>query len=354
MPSRAAKVSIKISTIIYRIDSATGLKLQGNVSCMGRPQAPLERDGSPVREFAFWLRDLRNRAGLTYEQVAKATHYGTSTLQAAASGDRLPTLKVVLAFVQACDGDVPAWRAYWTQVRRVLDPDAPYGDGRPVAPPWAVSPPQTSQDAATERVVASSAVDESDTLSNDTEGYFVESFKALLRLDVEPIEAIEQRVVVATSDGLSELQTSICVPRHEEDSGAAHQLDAELLHGGSLARRDQPYETFFRNVIALPKPLRIGDRHEYAMRLRLPAGQPMATHYVHVPFRRSDSFELRVRFHPGRLPSAVWQLSGVPTTVIYERRPSSQALVPDKFGEIHVTFQALRTGFGYGICWLDS
>lgn len=320
---------------------------------MGRPQTPLQRDGSPVREFAFWLRDLRNRAGLTYEQVAKATHYGTSTLQAATSGERLPTLKVALAFVQACDGDVAAWRAYWTQVRRVLDPDAPYGEDRPVAPPWADSLPHTRQEATADRVTASSAVDELDAVSTDADGYYIESFKALLRLDVEPVEAIEQRVIVATTDGLNELQTSICVPRHEEDSGAAHQLDAELLHGGSLARRDQPYETFFRNVIALPKKLRIGDRHEYAMRLRLPPGQPMATHYVHVPFRRSDSFELRVRFRPGQLPSAIWQVSGVPTTVIYERRPPSQTLVPDKFGEIHVTFQGLRTGFGYGICWLD-
>src|SRR6185437_13595052 len=122
---------------------------------MGRPQAPLERDGSPVREFAFWLRDLRNRSGLTYEQVAKTTHYGTSTLQAATSGDRLPTLKVVLAFVEACDGDVPAWRAYWTQVRRVLDPDAPHRNGRSVAPPWAVSPQPTRQDSVPGVVIAS-------------------------------------------------------------------------------------------------------------------------------------------------------------------------------------------------------
>lgn len=311
---------------------------------MGRPQAPLERDGSPIREFAFWLRDLRNRSGLTYEQVAKSTHYGTSTLQAATSGERLPTLKVVLAFVEACDGDVPAWRAYWTQVRRVLDPDAPPGNGRSVAPPWAASPPPAWPAAGVN----------GHPVSADKDGYYIESFKALLRLDVEPVEAIEQRVIVATTDGLSELNTSICVPRHEGDAGLTHQLDAELLHGGSLARRDQPYETFFRNVIALPKPLRTGDRHEYAMRLRLPPGQPMAAHYVHVPFRRSDSFELRVRFHRGRLPSAVWQVSGVPTTVIYERRPPSQTLAPDKFGEIGVAFRNLRTGFGYGICWLDG
>ena len=321
---------------------------------MGRPQAPFERDGSPIREFAFWLRDLRNRSGLTYEQVAKMTHYGTSTIQAATSGERLPTLKVVAAFVEACDGDVAAWRSYWIQLRRLLDPDAPPGSEGSVAPPWVTHSPSARQGSAADGTEVAPSAGQAGAAPADEEEYYVESFKALLRLDAEPIEAIEQRVIVATRDGLSELQTSICVPRHGEDGSAAHELDAELLHGGSLARRDQPYETFFRNVIALPVPLRVGDRHEYAMRLRLPSGQPMAPHYVHVPFRRSDSFELRVRFPSGRLPAAVWQVSGVPTTVIYERQPPGPTLVPDKFGEIRVAFRGLRTGFGYGICWQEG
>jgi len=331
---------------------------------MGRPQSPIERDGTPVREFAFWLRDLRNRSGLTYEQVAKMTHYGTSTIQAATSGERLPTLKVVTAFVEACDGDVPAWRGYWLQLRRMLDPDAPPGSESSIAPPWVSHPlsagqspagqSPAGQDASADGVAPEARADQSQPAADDEEDYYIESFKALLRLDAEPIEAIEQRVIVATREGLSELQTSICVPRHEEDASTQHELDAELLHGGSLARREQPYETFFQNVIALPTPLRIGDRHEYAMRVRLPPGQPMAPHYVHVPFRRSDSFELRVRFRAGRLPAAIWQVSGVPTTVIYERQPPGQTLAPDKFGEIHVAFHGLRTGFGYGICWQEG
>ena len=52
-----------------------------------------ERDGSPSREFAFWLRDLRHRSGLTYEQLARSAHYATSTMQAATTGERLPTLR---------------------------------------------------------------------------------------------------------------------------------------------------------------------------------------------------------------------------------------------------------------------
>jgi transcriptional regulator with XRE-family HTH domain len=307
---------------------------------MGRPETPT-RDGSPVREFAFWLRDLRNRSGLTYEQLAKSTHYGTSTLQAATSGQRLPTLKVVVAFVQACDGDVETWTNYWTQVRRVVDPDAPSGGVLRADPPWTGEFQPVADGVA--------------AIADDLDSWYVESFKAVLRLDTEPVEAIEQRVVVAVREGVGELSTSICVPRHHADGGgSAHELEAELLHGGRLVLREQPYETFFRNVIALPSPLGVGERHEYALRLRLPAGQAMASHYVHVPFRRSESFELTIRFDPEHLPKAIWSVSGVPNTTIYERHPPASTLQPDRFGEIRASYRDLRVGLGYGLCWLDE
>jgi len=66
-------------------------------NCCYGTQEPLERDGSPAREFAFWLRDLRHRSGLTYEQLARSAHYATSTMQAATTGQRLPTLKAPTA-----------------------------------------------------------------------------------------------------------------------------------------------------------------------------------------------------------------------------------------------------------------
>jgi hypothetical protein len=301
---------------------------------MGRPQKQLERDGSPVREFAFWLRDLRNHSGLTYQELAMKASYATSTLQEAAAGQRLPTLRLLAAFVTGCDGDLEAWRAYWTQLRRILDPDAPRDMNRSVAPPWAPDPGPAPD-------------------SPCPEGYYVESFTALLRLDAEPIEAEEQRVVVATVDGLSGIATSISVPRRPDDTSLSHDLDADLLHGGSLESREQPWESYFRNVIALPEPLDVGERHQYALRLRIPPGQPMAQHYVHVPFRRSDYFDLRVRFDPRRPPRAVWTLSGTPTAVIYERGPVSSLLIPDRFGEIHVTFSGLSVGLAYGVCWQE-
>lgn len=305
---------------------------------MGRPQSPLKRDGSPVREFAFWLRDLRRQSGLTYEQLARASNYATSTMQEAASGHRLPTLPVLKAFVTACGGDLAAWETYWTQIRRVTDPDTPPDLSRSVEPPWA----DAGQPAARQSPEPGNQA---------AEGWYVESLSALLRMDAEPIEAVEQRTIVATVDDLAEISTAISIPRDTGDVSATHGLDVELLHGGSLERREQPYESFFRNVIALPKPLHAGERHEYALRLRLPAGQPMAPHYVHVPLQRSDHFDLRVRFSLERLPEFVWKLDGVTTTVLYESHPASEQVTPDRFGEVHMTFRELRPGLSYGLRW---
>jgi hypothetical protein len=318
---------------------------------MGRPQRPLDRDGSPVRELAFWLRDLRSQSGLTYQQLARQAHYATSTVQAAAAGYQLPTWRVVRAFVRACGGDEPAWHAYWAQVKRALDQAAPDELRDRICPPWAVP------NAAVTGLGLNGSRPEPEPgpggPADGDDGWYIRSFSALLRLDTRPPEAVEQRVVAATVDGLDEIATSISVPRHPDDAQPSHQLDVELLHGGLLQLREQPWETYFRNVIVLPAPLRAGEQHEYAMRLRIPQGQPMAPHYVHVPHRRSDHFDLRVRFSLDRPPRAVWMLPGVPTAVIYQRSPARQTLTPDRAGEVHVTFRNLQIGLGYGVCWQE-
>ncbi|MBV9451910.1 MAG: helix-turn-helix transcriptional regulator [Streptosporangiaceae bacterium] len=320
---------------------------------MGRPEKPLDRDGSAVREFAFWLRDLRKRSGLTYDQLGKNAHYATSTVQAATAGNRFPTLRVTMAIVKACGGDTREWRDYWTQIQRALDRGAPDGLERPITPPWA-SPATTAIPVPVSTPEGSAATSEVKPQRREAgDGWFTESFTALLRLDIEPIEAMERRLIVATTDDLTELATSVSVPRHPDDVSGGHGLDSELLYGGSLELREQPYESYFRNVIVLPRPLRQGERHEYALRLRIPPGQPMAPHYVYVPFHPSDHFDLRIRFPLRDPPRAVWVLRAVPTAVIYEGKPTAETLVPDRFGEVHVSFHDLQLGFGYGLCWTE-
>ncbi|MET9915027.1 hypothetical protein ABZZ74_51735 [Streptomyces sp. NPDC006476] len=67
-----------------------------------------------MAQFAAELRKLRAEAGSpTYRVMAKLTNQGASTLSQAAGGERLPTLPVVLAYVQACGGNLEEWEARW-------------------------------------------------------------------------------------------------------------------------------------------------------------------------------------------------------------------------------------------------
>jgi len=299
---------------------------------MGRPEEPLERDGSPVREFAFWLRDLRHRSALTYDQLGKKAGYATSTVQAAMAGQKPPTLRVTMAIARACDGDASRANGYWTQIRRLVDGTA--DSDRTVEPPWAGTGPGPGTVAAV-----------------PGDGWYVESFCALVRLDAEPVESMEFRRVAATVDGLAELVTSAAEPRQADHPGCERALDSELLYGGMLEHRARLHDPISQNVIVLPARLRAGQRHEYAMRYRMLPGQAMATHYVHVPYRRSDSFDLLVRFAADRPPREVWVLRDAPATAIYRRDPSAELLVPDPCGEVRIAFTGMRPGLGYGLSW---
>src|ERR1700693_1851423 len=90
--------------------------LQIRESGMGRPERPLDGTGS-IAEFAHDLRELRNRAGNpSYRELARTALYAPSVLSSAASGHRLPTLAVTLAFVGACGGDRVAWDQRWREI----------------------------------------------------------------------------------------------------------------------------------------------------------------------------------------------------------------------------------------------
>ena len=81
---------------------------------MGRPEKPVDLKGGPVAAFASELRALRVQAGNpTYRDMAKVAMYSSSVLSSAASGLRLPTLGVALAFAAACGGDREVWRRRW-------------------------------------------------------------------------------------------------------------------------------------------------------------------------------------------------------------------------------------------------
>lgn len=68
----------------------------------------------PAAGFADQLRQLRAEAGApSYRELARKVHYSRTALSEAARGDKLPSLAVTLAFVEACGGDTEQWRQRW-------------------------------------------------------------------------------------------------------------------------------------------------------------------------------------------------------------------------------------------------
>ncbi|KAB8176777.1 hypothetical protein [Microbispora catharanthi] len=81
---------------------------------MPRSERPLEDDGGELTSFAADLRLLRVKAGSPpYRELAARAHYSSTTLADAASGRKLPSLAVTLAYVRACGGDLSEWEDRW-------------------------------------------------------------------------------------------------------------------------------------------------------------------------------------------------------------------------------------------------
>ncbi|GAA3162637.1 helix-turn-helix domain-containing protein [Nonomuraea salmonea] len=90
---------------------------------MGRPERVLDPENDPLHRFAFELRQLRVKAGNpSYRQLSKRAHFSATALSEAAGGVVVPSLAVVLAYVEACDGDRGEWEGRWHALMSVLAP----------------------------------------------------------------------------------------------------------------------------------------------------------------------------------------------------------------------------------------
>lgn len=83
---------------------------------MSRSSSPADT-ADPVSALAAQLNELRNRSRMSYRMLSAKTNYSRSTLASAVGGDRLPSWSVVAAYVRACGGDEPEWRARWDEAR---------------------------------------------------------------------------------------------------------------------------------------------------------------------------------------------------------------------------------------------
>ncbi|MFJ9895386.1 helix-turn-helix domain-containing protein [Streptomyces sp. NPDC091280] len=88
-------------------------------STMGRREQPIRPCSKSLHELAAWLRSGRERAQLTYEQLAARAPFSPDTLARAASGSSVPkNVKVVVAYAAACGLSETEAERLWKVVRR--------------------------------------------------------------------------------------------------------------------------------------------------------------------------------------------------------------------------------------------
>ena len=78
----------------------------------GRTEKPLPPNGTAINDLARRLRQLRSDVGLTYDQLAKESHYSKTALQAVCAGRPPLSPAVATAFITACGQDVATWQPF--------------------------------------------------------------------------------------------------------------------------------------------------------------------------------------------------------------------------------------------------
>ncbi|MFF9858818.1 helix-turn-helix domain-containing protein [Streptomyces tendae] len=89
---------------------------------MGRRENAVAAETKQAKALALWLRDQRERRGLTYAAMARLTshQFTASALSRGASG-RVPSLRLVVAFATACDADLDEAVRLWKAARKARE-----------------------------------------------------------------------------------------------------------------------------------------------------------------------------------------------------------------------------------------
>jgi hypothetical protein len=183
-------------------------------------------------------------------------------------------------------------------------------------------------------------------------GWYVERFKAVLRLNLARPLLVEERGIVTTVDELDEIVVAVSTPR-DLSRPAGRPIDANMVYGGEIVERDQVSQSHARFVVRLPKPLRLGQRHEYSIEFSVESRSALRPYYVLTPLRRCEFFSVRVCFGIDAQPQSVWRVNGLPARVVDDFLPGVDLLTVDSLGDVQAEFHSLQQGLSYGLQWCD-
>lgn len=187
------------------------------------------------------------------------------------------------------------------------------------------------------------------------DGWYVESMKGTLRLDTDPPRLLEERRIVATVEELDEIVSSMSAHgTPNQDGSATGRIEAQVLHGAEIVEEWRPSQGTARYVLRLPRPLRLGERHDFAIEFVANPRDHMLPYYAVTPLRRYDQIRIQLRFGSAFRPSLLWKLNGVPPRVVDDFAPGEDLLTVNPVGDVQVEFIDVRQGLSYGIQWIRA
>jgi hypothetical protein len=185
-----------------------------------------------------------------------------------------------------------------------------------------------------------------DELANNPDqqkGWYTGSLRALLRMDTDPPQLEEDRVIIAATDHLSEIELRF-------STAPTNGQSAAVVYGGEITEAEHVATSHHKFALRLPKPLKGGERHEYGVRFSAVPRALMPPFYVLTPLQPCERFSVRVRFGED-VPARIWRLDGIPPRAIDDFEPADGLLEPDRLGEVSLDFAHLQLGLSYGMKW---
>lgn len=150
-----------------------------------------------------------------------------------------------------------------------------------------------------------------------------------------------ERTLMALTDGIDHLDDQLALPNYEG------QPDYRALNGCELSDAALLWPSMWSFRLRLPRALRSGETHKFAISLRLPRHDAMEPYVGFMP--RTSSYEATIDLLLGDRPARVFRLDGVPPTHSLAGIPGIEE--PLTTTSPRFEFNRLRAGLSYGIRW---
>ncbi|XVS65990.1 hypothetical protein ACQPYE_08030 [Actinosynnema sp. CA-299493] len=181
-------------------------------------------------------------------------------------------------------------------------------------------------------------------------GWYNHTVRSTVFMD-RPVPLLrEERRVIATTDGVKELDIYFSAPQRP-DFGGSHRISVQVSYGGEIVAEEQTAPGYAKFTMKLTRPLDLGQAHEYGVDVTSYPREWMLPYYELAPLLPCAHFYLRVKFGPNDMPASVWRLNGVPRFATIDFVPTGDLLHIDRLGEVSTEFHGLKPHLSYGVQW---